>query len=194
MKFLRLDTTCSLLSLRYTSALGLFALTFIVCACKTLITKNDGRSAWISAQTIHTTINICLFPPLFFFSGLYYTDIVSIAVVMTSYLIFLGNGGPVLKILCGIAALFMRQTNVFWVAVYLALLEWTRQTDKLDFHPFSRLGLSRPKPNSGQTPAWSDMKDRFHAYGNWFIVLLRFFARGNIHDPDLRMASIMGEY
>jgi alpha-1,2-glucosyltransferase len=41
--------------------------------------KNTRPSgAWLS----HTVLNICLFPPLFFFSGLYYTDILALLVVI----------------------------------------------------------------------------------------------------------------
>jgi len=75
-------------------------------------------------QDIHTAFNICLFPPLFFFSALYYTDVASTAFVLLSYIIFQHHSfqqirGPVM-ILVGLVALLFRQTNIFWVALFPA--------------------------------------------------------------------------
>ncbi|PKY01476.1 putative glucosyltransferase [Aspergillus campestris IBT 28561] len=94
--------------------------------------RNDRPSgAWLS----HTVLNICLFPPLFFFSGLYYTDILALLVVVEAYnwdlkrmsglgvastptLVFIG---------LGVAALAFRQTNIFWVAIFLGGLRVIRK-------------------------------------------------------------------
>ncbi|KAI9796115.1 MAG: glucosyltransferase [Candelina submexicana] len=71
------------------------------------------------AADAHTALNICLFPPLFFFYALYYTDVWSAVLVLqtlkTSYPWF-----------WGIAALCFRQTNIFWVAIFPAGLEVVR--------------------------------------------------------------------
>jgi hypothetical protein len=74
----------------------------------------------------HTAINICLFPPLFFFSGLYYTDIASLLFVLLSYhanlLAIQGKGSRLglaaLQLFYGIGALLFRQTNIFWVGIF----------------------------------------------------------------------------
>jgi alpha-1,2-glucosyltransferase len=72
----------------------------------------------------HTAFNISLFPPLFFFSGLYYTDIQSLLTVLLAIhlsLLQLDNNDwklVPLQGLLGLASLFFRQTNVFWVAVF----------------------------------------------------------------------------
>ncbi|KAF2809310.1 uncharacterized protein BDZ99DRAFT_498709 [Mytilinidion resinicola] len=82
----------------------------------------------------HSALNISLFPPLFFFSALYYTDVVSTLCVLESYITLLQSrrpraselGSTVQTILLGIVALLFRQTNIFWVAVFpagLAVLE-----------------------------------------------------------------------
>ncbi|KAF2471520.1 alpha-1,2 glucosyltransferas-like protein alg10 [Lindgomyces ingoldianus] len=75
----------------------------------------------------HTALNIALFPPLFFFSGLYYTDVISTLLVLLSYNMFLKRGRGRWRfwenftyIQVGIVALSFRQTNVFWVAVFPA--------------------------------------------------------------------------
>lgn len=77
----------------------------------------------------HSALNISLFPPLFFFSGLYYTDVVSTLLVLVSYTALLkkqkGSWGlqdEVMSFFIGILALCFRQTNIFWVAVFPAIL------------------------------------------------------------------------
>ncbi|KAF2013815.1 glycosyltransferase family 59 protein [Aaosphaeria arxii CBS 175.79] len=87
----------------------------------------------------HTALNICLFPPLFFFSGLYYTDVISTLLVLINYRVFLAGGAgnftalkSVSTILMGIFALFFRQTNIFWVGVFpagLAVVESLKRQD-----------------------------------------------------------------
>ena len=73
----------------------------------------------------HTAFNIALFPPLFFFSALFYTDVMSTLVVLLSYSMFLKKttvSGTVFEqfgaFLVGVVALLFRQTNIFWVAVF----------------------------------------------------------------------------
>lgn len=79
-------------------------------------------------STALTAFNIASFPPLFFFGALYYTDVMSTAAVLLSYHAFLYTsakanrsfGDDLLAVLTGIVALFFRQTNIFWVAVFPA--------------------------------------------------------------------------
>lgn len=97
--------------------------------------------AWIS----HTVLNICLFPPLFFFSALYYTDILALLVIVEAYIwdIKRSSTGPARKswlsalqghaslqtagfVVFGLVALSFRQTNIFWVSVFLGGLQVVR--------------------------------------------------------------------
>ncbi|KAJ5172699.1 Dol-P-Glc:Glc(2)Man(9)GlcNAc(2)-PP-Dol alpha-1-2-glucosyltransferase [Penicillium capsulatum] len=108
--------------------------------------------AWLS----HTVLNICLFPPLCFFSGLYYTDVLSLLVVVEAYNWHLKRssekGYAVLKLLgflvFGLAALVCRQTNIFWVAIFLGGLQVVSQfghtskySESLDFLTIVKRGL-----------------------------------------------------
>ncbi|RAK99165.1 phospholipase D/nuclease [Aspergillus ibericus CBS 121593] len=94
-------------------------------------TRNTRPSgAWLS----HTVLNICLFPPLFFFSGLYYTDILALLVVIEAYNWDLkrsqGAFAPLqtlVFIVLGLVALAFRQTNIFWVAIFLGGLQVVRR-------------------------------------------------------------------
>ncbi|KZM25064.1 Dolichyl-P-Glc:Glc(2)Man(9)GlcNAc(2)-PP-dolichol alpha-1,2glucosyltransferase [Ascochyta rabiei] len=84
----------------------------------------DGKMPVSNALS---AVNISLLPPLFFFAALYYTDVMSTAAVLLSYQIFLHKRSPagdirndVSTVFVGIVALFFRQTNIFWVAVFPA--------------------------------------------------------------------------
>ncbi|EPS28133.1 putative Dol-P-Glc: Glc2Man9GlcNAc2-PP-Dol alpha-1,2-glucosyltransferase [Penicillium oxalicum 114-2] len=87
--------------------------------------------AWLS----HTVLNICLFPPLFFFSGLYYTDILALLAVVEAYNWDLKRASAANSfllstlgfLLFGLAALVCRQTNIFWVSVFLGGLQAVRK-------------------------------------------------------------------
>ncbi|EZG17793.1 hypothetical protein H107_03617 [Trichophyton rubrum CBS 202.88] len=96
-----------------------------------------GISSWSISLS---ALNICLFPPLFFFSGLYYTDLAALLVVLEACNVdlerssFVDGHGAVkgslrmtLKylslVVLGLAALVFRQTNIFWVAVFLGGLQ-----------------------------------------------------------------------
>ncbi|KAJ5569656.1 Dol-P-Glc:Glc(2)Man(9)GlcNAc(2)-PP-Dol alpha-1-2-glucosyltransferase [Penicillium hispanicum] len=89
----------------------------------------------LGAYLSHSVLNICLFPPLFFFSGLYYTDILALLVVVEAYnwdlkrasrsgYAFLSTLG---FLVFGLAALVCRQTNIFWVSVFLGGLQVVRK-------------------------------------------------------------------
>jgi alpha-1,2-glucosyltransferase len=75
----------------------------------------------------NTALNITLFPPLFFFSALFYTDIMSTLVVLLSYSALLNKrsiSGSLFEnaniVIIGIVSLLFRQTNIFWVAIFPA--------------------------------------------------------------------------
>jgi alpha-1,2-glucosyltransferase len=106
----------------------------------------------LGANVSHTVLNICLFPPLFFFSGLYYTDVLALLVVVEAYNWDLkrdserdqknesGEGAKrapsngILETLgflaFALAALVFRQTNIFWVSIFLGGLQVVRKIRK----------------------------------------------------------------
>lgn len=87
-----------------------------------------GRSGLTTGQDeIHNVANILLFPLILFFSGLYYTDVCSLSFALAVHQIHYESLsdrpsrllGPAF-LLTGLWALLMRQTNIFWVAIYPA--------------------------------------------------------------------------
>lgn len=92
--------------------------------------------------TALTAFNIASFPPLFFFGALYYTDVMSTAAVLISYDAFLERAAKPQKsifddlfaVFIGVVALFFRQTNIFWVAVFpagLAVIETLKDNGRM---------------------------------------------------------------
>ena len=117
-----------------------------------------------SIEFDHTILNLFLFPPLFFFSVLYYTDVLSASSILETYIAFLQRRRPtdaspqeegaagssekprswlqtcrraatsVRKVwptdtmlyVLSLRSLLFRQTNIFWVAIFLAGLEIIR--------------------------------------------------------------------
>jgi hypothetical protein len=78
-----------------------------------------------SSAISHSAFNVSLFPPLFFFCALYYTDVLSAALVLLAYRAFLVRDAPGM-LLSGLFSLLFRQTNVFWVSIYLGGLQLVR--------------------------------------------------------------------
>ena len=93
---------------------------------------------WSYGELFHTTVNIYLFPPLFFFYGLYYTDVLSVVCVLYAYRCYLARQHTRV-IFAGLLSLLFRQTNIFWVSVFLGGLELCRSIPK------GRLDIEFPK-------------------------------------------------
>ncbi|RYP80259.1 hypothetical protein DL769_002561 [Monosporascus sp. CRB-8-3] len=125
-----------------------------------------------------TGFNIALFPVMFFFSGLYYTDIISTFVVLGAYINQLRRLGrshtesfteSALVVLLGVLALCMRQTNIFWVVVFMGGIEVVHCLNSL-----------RPQPV--EMPHFSTLTEQVEFYA-WRYSL------GEIHDPPLNQAN-----
>ena len=93
-------------------------------------TSKDTGSTWRPTELAHAAINICLFPPLFFFYGLYYTDVLSAVSVLLVYKYFLVERHSAVIIAAGLFSLLFRQTNVLWVAIFLGGLAFCRAISK----------------------------------------------------------------
>lgn len=104
-------------------------------------TASIQESKWPLIEIRHAVINICFFPPLFFFYGLYYTDVISVLFVLYTYRLHLERKRTRL-VSVGLASLSLRQTNIFWVSVFLGGLEIIRNLPK------GRSGVVFPEKSS----------------------------------------------
>lgn len=139
------------------------------------------HSRAVSQYAMHTAFNIALFPLLFFFSGLYYTDVMSTAVVLAAFLNHLRRMGhdhnsffsDVVTVVVGLCALTMRQTNVFWIVVFMGGLEAVHSVKSL-------------RPRSVAPPTLTTLSEQL-----WFFV--KRWAVGHVHDLPLDMAYPEGK-
>jgi len=171
--------SCNAYTLRLFNTLALIATMAYANDCRGLITRAWTRSKDVhnepeplSPSIIHMSFNIALFPPMFFFSGLYYTDVLSTCVVLRMYRLFLQRKGSVWLYLAGILALTMRQTNIFWVAVFLGGLEVVRTIKSIE--PVS---IQESEPQT-----WKEIA----------IFEFQRYRRGEVHDISLKDAEIQG--
>ena len=124
---------------------------------------------WSFGELFHTTINIYLFPPLFFFYGLYYTDVLSVISVLYAYRCYLARQHTRVMF-AGLLSLLFRQTNIFWVSVFLGGLELSRSIPK------GRLDIEFPKQ-----PTFYDV-----CKGSW--------QHASAYDPLINQACFEGYY
>ena len=129
--------------------------------------RYDKEPTFKRPKLAHVAFNLVLFPPLFFFSGLYYTDILSVFSVVTT-LIAYDAGSPLLVIQRGLVSLAFRQTNIFWVAIYLG--------GKEVFRGLKKNNLDRELPHNA---SFADV-----ARHSW--------ERGQLYDPAVREARFEG--
>ncbi|EME44353.1 glycosyltransferase family 59 protein [Dothistroma septosporum NZE10] len=122
---------CSITALRAANVICLVALLIVIRATYDARRNTNNEFGPMSQiLTYHTSLNIVLFPPIFFFSALYYTDIASTLSVMAFYWYFITRlshkettfTSTIIQILLGVISLTFRQTNIFWVAVGPAAL------------------------------------------------------------------------
>ncbi|CAJ0549423.1 Ff.00g030360.m01.CDS01 [Fusarium sp. VM40] len=172
---------CHVKDLRAANVVALAILAYVALQCRREIEARlyEAHSSIklrnTSQYALHTAFNIALFPLLFFFSGLYYTDVASTAAVLVAYLNHLKRTGrdqssvlsDLTTICLGIFTLIFRQTNVFWVVVYMGGLEAVHAIKTL-------------RPERIDQPVILTLFEQIKYY-TWRYSL------GDIHDPPLHM-------
>ncbi|KAJ3558843.1 hypothetical protein NPX13_g9632 [Xylaria arbuscula] len=176
-KLLRLQ--CTVYNLRGFNVIVISLTSVLALICRTRLIQPPQKptSREIPTRDIVTGINLGLFPVLFFFSGLYYTDPSSTLVVLLTYanhLTRLGTKRPsflndVYTLILGIVALTFRQTNIFWVVIYMGGLEV--------IHAIKTLA-----PEPVEIPKLQTLSEHIKFYA-WRYSL------GDVHDVSLSLAQ-----
>ena len=177
----------SVRQLRISVQVLLMVLPIILLRCHPRYHKSKQWSPTRFAQVMHSNLNIMLCPLLFFFSALYYTDVLSAVAVLEVYrwYVLLGSNQTqrshlpwslstgARSAICTIAifffglfAMFVRQTNVFWVGVFLGGLQAVKTL--------------RSSTRATRSPGGSNAK----ALAN----------QDAIYDPQLHDAAIQGRW
>ncbi|KAI4194010.1 MAG: hypothetical protein LQ350_008035 [Teloschistes chrysophthalmus] len=117
---------------------NLLAATLLPVSLRSIVSKNiskyDGFDSnpemlsdlWLKAEVNHAVFNMCIFPPLCFFYALYYTDVWSVLSVLITFQFHQWKWRRFM-VVAAIFSLFFRQTNIFWVAIFLGGLEIIRK-------------------------------------------------------------------
>ncbi|KAL7267309.1 glucosyltransferase [Rhizina undulata] len=113
---LSLISSCSPAALRAVNALGICAVLPTVCYYL-LLELHSGIDRKLAAQT---AVNVAFFPLLFFFAGLYYTDVYSTIFVLSGYLALRKRWIWSSAALCWVS-LWFRQTNVLWTVFMMGV-------------------------------------------------------------------------
>lgn len=159
--------------------LGVALIHLVASSCRQHIEKRSGKGRTISpsasSYAYHTAVNVALFPVLFFFSALFYTDVYSALFVLLAYQNHLtriseekGMLNDIWTICLGVSTLLMRQTNVFWVVVYMGGLEAVHAIRSL-------------KPPAVKQPSFTSLAGvtKFYAWR---------YSVGDVHDPPLSVS------
>ncbi|CAI4210937.1 unnamed protein product [Parascedosporium putredinis] len=157
VKILGFQNACSARALRSVNVWCISLLGAVAALCRSRIEQSLANAASktkaVSFYSLHSGFNIALFPVLFFFSGLYYTDVLSTLAVLVAYSNHLNRMNrrdnslvsDVWTVVLGLFSLTMRQTNVFWVVVYMGGLEAVHALKTLSSHRVP----SKAGPGSG---------------------------------------------
>ncbi|KAI6824787.1 hypothetical protein KC332_g4342 [Hortaea werneckii] len=126
---------CNLAALRLANVLGLALLAAVAYISYQTRSPHPRRERRLFQ---HSALNMVLFPPLFFFSALYYTDIWSTLSVVVFYVQMVDAHRSNMKaterfvrlVALGFVSLTFRQTNVFWITVFPAAVTLVQHLDK----------------------------------------------------------------
>jgi alpha-1,2-glucosyltransferase len=142
--------------LRFTNTIVLYLL-LVVLYVWTAVNKGDVHHEAVFQREF----NIIVFPLIFFFSGMYYTDVFSTFTVILTYSSWsvasradwpVKGAYQLLHFLFGLVALVSRQTNIFWVSVYLGGLQLVRsvkRSSRIHDPPISEAFLEGKMPQDG---------------------------------------------
>ncbi|XP_063615213.1 putative Dol-P-Glc:Glc(2)Man(9)GlcNAc(2)-PP-Dol alpha-1,2-glucosyltransferase [Penaeus indicus] len=108
---------CDVFSLRITN---LVATAFLLSTIHKLLVYLHGNKVdnW---KLLLSAVNLSLLPVLYWFTFLYYTDVLSTLVVMVMILLHL-HQAPTMAAAMGVVAVMMRQTNIIWVGFLCVLI------------------------------------------------------------------------
>ncbi|XP_071448326.1 dol-P-Glc:Glc(2)Man(9)GlcNAc(2)-PP-Dol alpha-1,2-glucosyltransferase [Hetaerina americana] len=105
---------CTTYGLRFTNLLFSIANLILVIGIRHKILECGKK---FPVQLLWGSLNLALFPVLYFFTFLYYTDQISTLLVLLMYRLYLGQNFNC-SALAGLISVICRQTNIIWVAFF----------------------------------------------------------------------------
>ena len=187
---------CSVWALRAANTVAIMLVAVVASSCRAALEAAQGQhtdkaNRLISLYAFHSAINVALFPVLFFFSALYYTDVYATLAVLLAYRNHLyrvscSAAAPVwtdaATVLLGLAALAFRQTNIFWVVVYMGGLEAVHAVKRVRAAHGKQL-LAQKQREQAQEAAQGTAP--FGSLSTLVSLYSWKYAHGDVHDPPL---------
>ncbi|GLG98771.1 Putative Dol-P-Glc:Glc(2)Man(9)GlcNAc(2)-PP-Dol alpha-1,2-glucosyltransferase, partial [Gryllus bimaculatus] len=109
---------CNVYALRITNLTACVANYYLLYTIQTKLQQSRKDVPTLCLDLL-SVVNMASFPVLYFFTFLYYTDTVSIMLVLLTYLLHLEKCN-ILAAATGLVSIAVRQTNVIWVAFFAA--------------------------------------------------------------------------
>ncbi|XP_033342291.2 alpha-1,2-glucosyltransferase Alg10 [Megalopta genalis] len=106
---------CNIFYMRCLNLLGTFFNFYLVHNIIECITITRRTQKWNNWTQLMVACNIMLFPPLFFWHFLYYTDVVSVNSILLMLLLHLHKKFKTAATV-GLLSVLIRQTNIIWIA------------------------------------------------------------------------------
>ncbi|XP_031849311.1 alpha-1,2-glucosyltransferase Alg10 [Nomia melanderi] len=106
---------CTIFYMRCINLLGTFANFYLAYNIIKHIAIIRETKRWDNWKNLMVASNVMLFPPLFFWHFLYYTDVVSVNAVLLMLLLHLRKKF-IMAAVIGLSSIIIRQTNIVWVA------------------------------------------------------------------------------
>ncbi|XP_076759512.1 alpha-1,2-glucosyltransferase Alg10 [Xylocopa sonorina] len=106
---------CNIFYMRCINLLGTFLNLYLAHNILKQISISYWKQRWSSWIKLIVSCNITLFPPLFFWHFLYYTDVASINAVLLMLLLHSHRKWELASFI-GLLSVLIRQTNIIWVA------------------------------------------------------------------------------
>ncbi|EPE06582.1 glycosyltransferase family 59 protein [Ophiostoma piceae UAMH 11346] len=188
---------CSVWALRAANNVAIMLVAVAASSCRAALEASQGKhkdkeNRLISLYAFHSAINVALFPVLFFFSALYYTDVYSTLAVLLAYRnhLYRVSLGPetapvwtdLAAILLGLVSLAFRQTNIFWVVVYMGGLEAVHAVKRVRATYGKKLLAQKLREQEQEaakgTAPFGSLPEMMSLY-SWK------YAHGDVHDPPL---------
>lgn len=106
---------CNTFYMRCVNLIGTLFNLYLVYNIIKQISISHWNERWTDRTKLAVACNVMLFPPLFFWHFLYYTDVLSVNAILLMLLLHLRKRFN-LAALTGISSVLIRQTNIVWVA------------------------------------------------------------------------------
>ncbi|XP_053572575.1 dol-P-Glc:Glc(2)Man(9)GlcNAc(2)-PP-Dol alpha-1,2-glucosyltransferase [Bombina bombina] len=120
-----------------------------------LICRLHNKNKVSSSKRILSTLTLYLFPTLYFFTFLYYSDTGSTFFVLFTYLMSL-YGNHKSAALLGLCAFFFRQTNIIWIIFCAGNIIAEKLTEAWNSHLKKR--DVKPLPKGSFSETWAALK------------------------------------